>query len=171
MVIAALIRFGHRGDKWADRVAARRAVRCDVSYDPARGRWYLDTSWRTRPQPAAGLEEPRCGPVLGVDLNVGHLAAGVLDSSGNPVGEPVSVEMITAGFAASRRDGRVRAAITELLDHAQRRNCPAVVVENLDFTDARVGGREALGVATGENDCAAPWPVSPPVGFGIGWLR
>lgn len=145
VVIAAPIRFGHRGGEWADRVAARRAVRYDISYDPARGRWYVDASWKTTPQPAAGLEERRCGPVLGVDLNVGHLAACVLDSSGNPVGEPVSVEVITAGLAASRRDGRVRAAVTALLDHAQRRNCSAVVVENLDFADARVCGRETLG--------------------------
>jgi len=39
----------------------------------------------------------------------------------------------------------VRAAITALLDHAAQRNCSAVVVENLDFADARATGRETLG--------------------------
>jgi IS605 OrfB family transposase len=145
VVIDAPIRFGHRGDEWADRVALRRAIRYDVSYDSARDRWYLDASWRTTPQPAALLEELRGAPVLGVDLNDGHLAACVLDSSGNPAGEPVSIDVITSGLAASRRDGRVRAAITALLDHAGQRNCSAVVVENLDFADARATGRETLG--------------------------
>src|SRR5258707_314522 len=82
----------HRGDEWADRIGARRAIRYDLSYDPARGRWYLDASWKTTPPPAASLEELRGAPMLGVDLNAGHLAACVLDSSGNPVGEAVSIE-------------------------------------------------------------------------------
>ena len=53
--------------------------------------------------------------------------------------------MHTEGLAASRRDGRVRAAITALLDHAQNAGCGAVVVKNLDFGDARATGRETLG--------------------------
>jgi IS605 OrfB family transposase len=145
VVIDAPIRFSHRGDEWADRVATRQAVRYDVCYDAARGRWYLDASWKTTPPPAAPLEELRCGAVLGVDLNDGHLAACVLDRSGNPVGEPTSIEVITSGLPASRRDGRVRAAITALLDHAGQHNCTAVVVETLDFVDARAAGRETLG--------------------------
>ncbi len=128
------------------RVAARQAVRYDISYDPGRGRWYLDASWSTSTRTGA---RPRtsCAPgrVLGVDLNADHLACCVLDASGNPVGEPVSIEVITAGLAASRRDGRVRAAITALLDHAQHNGCAAIVIENLDFADARATGRETLG--------------------------
>ncbi|WP_158240368.1 hypothetical protein [Mycobacterium hubeiense] len=53
--------------------------------------------------------------------------------------------MATAGLRASRRDGRVRAAITELLNLAENRRCAAIVVENLNFTDARSAGRETLG--------------------------
>ena len=143
--IAAPVRFTHRGGEWLARVAARRAVRYDISYDPERGRWYLDASWKTSPEPVPSLDELRTGRVLGVDLNDGHLAAWVLDVSGNPIGEPVSIEVDTAGLPASRRDGRVRAAITDLLDHAQQHNCSAVVVENLNFADARATGRETLG--------------------------
>ena len=69
----------------------------------------------------------------------------MLDASGNPIGEPVGIEVVTAGLAASRRDGRLRAAITALPDLAHRHNCPAVVVENLDFADARATGRETPG--------------------------
>ena len=145
VVIAELVRFGYRGGEWAARVAGRRTVRYDISYDPERGRWYLDASWKTTPEPVPSLDDLRTGRVLGVDLNDGHLAAGVLDAAGNPIGDPVSIEMGTAGLAASRREGRVRAAITALLDHAHQHNCLAVVVENLNFADARATGRETLG--------------------------
>jgi transposase len=145
VVIDAPVRFSHRGDEWADRVAARRAVRYDIRFDPARDRWYLDASWKTRPDPAPELDDLRSGPVLAVDLNADHLAACVLDGSGNPIGAPVSIAVKTAGLRASRRDGRVRAAIGALLDLAQRHNCAAIVAENLDFADARATGRETLG--------------------------
>ncbi len=145
LTLGAPVGFHHRGDEWAARVAGRRAVRYDISYDPARDRWYLDASWAATVEPGASLEELRAGPVLGVDLNADHLACCVLDRSGNPVGDPTSIEVRTEGLAASRRDGRVRAAITALLDHAQRTGCGAVVVENLDFADARATGRDTLG--------------------------
>ena len=145
VVIEAAVGFAHRGEEWAARVAGRRAVRYDISYDPVRDRWYLDASWTTTPEPACDLAELRAGRVLGVDLNAEHLACCVLDASGNPVGAPTTIEVLTAGLAASRRDGRVRAAITGLLDHARDTGCGAVVVENLDFADARATGRETLG--------------------------
>jgi IS605 OrfB family transposase len=58
---------------------------------------------------------------------------------------PVTIAIHTAGLKASRRDGRVRAAISALLDLAQRHNCSAILAENLDFADARATGRETLG--------------------------
>ena len=39
----------------------------------------------------------------------------------------------------------MRAAISALLELAQRHNCAAIVAENLDFADARATGRETLG--------------------------
>jgi hypothetical protein len=144
VVIEDPVRFGHRGAEWAARVANRLAVRYDLRYDPARDRWYLDASWTTSAEPVPALEQLRAGRVLGVDLNA-DLACCVLDACGNPIGQPTSIEVSTEGLAASRRDGRVRAAITALLDHAQNTGCEAVVVENLDFADARSTGRETLG--------------------------
>lgn len=144
--IAVPLVFNHRREQWAQRVAARRSVRYDISHDPAKGRWYLDASWKKdTATPAPAIEDLRCGPVLGVDLNADHLAVCVLDGSGNPVGKPITIPVDTAGLRASRRDGRVRAAITALLDHAQVTNCSAVVIENLDFSDARTTGRETMG--------------------------
>ncbi|MDT5239106.1 MAG: hypothetical protein QOD97_1304, partial [Mycobacterium sp.] len=144
--ITAPVGFYHRGSEWADRVAGHLAVRYDISYDPAKDRWYLDASWKhdaVAEPPSLG--DLRTGPVLGVDLNADHLACCVLDPSGNPVGSPVSIPVETAGLAASRRDGRVRAAITALLDRSAQQNCSAVVVENLDFVDARATGRDTMG--------------------------
>lgn len=146
--IAAPVAFGHRGDEWAARVAGRRAVRYDITFNPTRARWYLDASWTLTPPPLPDLEVLRAGRMLGVDLNADHLAACVLDSSGNPVGAPATIPVQTAGLRASRRDGRVRAAITTLLGIAELHQCTAVVVENLDFADARATGRETLGRGT-----------------------
>jgi IS605 OrfB family transposase len=144
--ITAPAGFSHRGGEWSERVAGRRAVCYDISYDPAKDRWYLDASWRkdlTATPPS--IEQLRAGPVLGVDLNADHLACCRLDGSGNPVGAPFSIAVETAGLPASRRDGRVRAAITALLDHARNHRCSAVVMENLDFADARATGRDTMG--------------------------
>src|SRR5882757_6127016 len=77
--ITAPVGFSHRGGECAERVAGRRAVRYDISYDPARDRWYLDASW-THDVTTVSLpiEQLRTGPVLGVDLNADHLACCVL---------------------------------------------------------------------------------------------
>jgi len=60
------------------------------------------------------------GRARAVDLNADHLAACVLDSSGNPVGDPTTVAVDTAGLPAERRDGRLQAAITALLERHRR---------------------------------------------------
>jgi hypothetical protein len=143
--VAAPVAFAHRGTEWAQRVAGRRAVRYDLTHDPARDRWYLDACKQDVLRAAPSIEQLRTGPVLGVDLNADHLACCVLDSSGNPVGDPMTIPVDTAGLPASRRDGRVRAAITALLDAAALAGCTAVVIENLDFADARATGRDTMG--------------------------
>jgi hypothetical protein len=144
--IAVPVGFPHRGTEWVRRVAGRRAVRYDITHDPVKDRWYMDASWKQDVLTAApSIDELRAGPVLGVDLNADHLAACVLDGSGNPVGDPITIPVATAGLAASRRDGRVRAAITALLDTAAHSGCTAVVIENLDFADARANGRDTMG--------------------------
>ena len=142
---AARVGFAHGGSEWAARVEQRKAVRYDIVFDPQRGRWYLDASWAITPEPSLELEELRAGRVLGVDLNADHLAACVLDSSGNPVGEPVTIALEVKKLHASHRDGHLRTAITELLNVAERNHCVAVAVENLNFADSRATGREMLG--------------------------
>ena len=50
------VAFTYRGDEVAAQAAAG-AVRYDITYDPARDRWYVDASWQTTPVPAAPLDE------------------------------------------------------------------------------------------------------------------
>jgi len=120
-------------------------VRYDISFVSARGRWYLDASWKLLPTAPPALAELRQHPVLAADLNAGHLAAQVLDRSGNPAAKPHTIGLEVAGHPANTRDGRIRAAISRLLHIARASGCAAIAVENLDFADARQRGREHTG--------------------------
>jgi hypothetical protein len=146
--LACPVTFTHRKDEWAAQ-AATGSVRYDISYQPERGRWYLDASWKVKAAQTPSLAELRQHRALGVDLNADHLACWVLDESGNPTGPPHTIPLVLAGLPASTRNGRLRAAITALLHLATASGCRSIVVENLDFTDARQIGRETLGHGAG----------------------
>jgi len=133
--------FTYRGGEVAAQTATR-AVRYDIEFDAARGRWYLDASWQISPQPTPTLEDLRGKRLLAVDLNHDHLAAWTLTPDGNPTGPPVTVPFPLAGLPSAQRDGRLRAAVSELLRVAREGGCAAVAVEDLSFTDARQLGRE-----------------------------
>jgi IS605 OrfB family transposase len=144
--LACTVTFHHRREEWLDRVTAHQSVRYDMVRDPVRGRWYLDASWSAGQAVLPSPQDIRAagGRMLGVDLNADHLAAYVLDPHGNPVGEPITVPPELTG-PASRRDGRLRAAVTSLIKIARAHGCTGIVVENLGFTDARQTGRETMG--------------------------
>ncbi|MFE1560921.1 hypothetical protein ACFW6V_38790, partial [Streptomyces sp. NPDC058734] len=57
---------------------------------------------------------------------------------------PVTVPANLTG-PTSQRDGRLRAAITTLIDLARQHGCAGLAVENLGFDDARATGRETMG--------------------------
>ncbi|WP_345034682.1 hypothetical protein [Streptomyces sannanensis] len=144
--LSCAVTFHHLREEWLDRVIAHRAVRYDIVHDPARDRWYLDASWSAdkatlpTPQEIQAFGEK----LLGVDLNADHLAAYILDPHGNPVGEPITVPIAVTG-PTSTRDGRLRAAITELIRLAKEHHCAGIAVENLGFDEARQAGRETMG--------------------------
>ena len=138
------VQFGYRGGDVAAQ-AATGAVRYDISYDPARGRWYLDASWKTPATEPITLAQARQGTVVAVDLNAGHLAVAVLTPDGNQAGTPYTIGLPLAGLPAGTRDGRLRAAITRILATAREHRASAVVIENLDFAGARDQGRERAG--------------------------
>jgi hypothetical protein len=78
-------------------------------------------------------------------LNHGHLDAWIVSPDGNPAGSPVTSPLDLDGLPASRRDGRLRAAVTTLITLARVNGCRAIAVEDLDFADARAQGREHAG--------------------------
>ena len=133
--------FSYRGAEAAAQ-AATGAVRYDISHDPARGRWYLDASWKAAPVPAASLDELRQFPVVAVDVNHGHLAAAVITADGNILGTPATIGLDLAGLPSTTRDGHLRAAITSLIATARACGARAIVIEDLDFGQARAEGRE-----------------------------
>jgi hypothetical protein len=144
--LSCTVTFSHRREEWADRAGANKAVRYDITYAPDRDRWYLDASWSTEtavlPTP---VELAASGArLLGVDLNADHLAACIVDAHGNPVGQPITLAIDLSGPAA-QRDGRLRAAIGELIALATEHGCAGIAIENLGFDDARATGRETMG--------------------------
>ncbi|MBA8803948.1 IS605 OrfB family transposase [Nocardioides ginsengisegetis] len=140
------IALHHRSRELEERLNARSAVRVDLQPDTdtkGRARTYLRLSW-VRPAPeAVDLAAARAGGVVGVDLNADHLAATHVDGSGNPVGRPVRIPLDLADASTRTRDGRLRAAVTAVLEHAKTTGATAVAVEDLDFTDSKT--REKFG--------------------------
>jgi hypothetical protein len=79
---------------------------------------------------------------------------------------------VLAGLPASTRDGRLRAVISHILTLAGAHDAKAVVIETLDFADARQQGREHAGdrPARGRRGRRyVPWSrASPPQRCGTG---
>jgi hypothetical protein len=137
-------RFSYRAEHWAAQVASG-AVRYDIAHQSERGRWYLSASWSHPRRPIPTLADLAGSPRVAVDLNAGHLGCMVLDPSGNPVGSSQTIFLDLEDQSSTTRDGRLRAAISQLIAMAHANGCQAIAVEDLDFTDARSDGRETLG--------------------------
>jgi hypothetical protein len=142
--LSCLVGFSYRGEEVAAQ-AASGAVRYDITLDPDRRRWYLHASWKVQPHPIPTVEEAVANGVVAVDLNADHLACWTIDRHGNPVGRPVTVLLDQDGLPQATRDGRLRAAISQVCALARSRGMGAVAIEDLGFADARAAGRESLG--------------------------
>lgn len=138
------VAFPYRGDEVAAQ-AASGAVRYDITLNPDRQRWYLAASWTVQPDPIPSVEQAVAGGVVAVDLNADHLACWTIDHHGNPVGPPVTIPLELAGLPQATRDGRLRAAVSAVLELARAHAVGVVVIEDLEFADARASGREMLG--------------------------
>ncbi|MEU2250981.1 IS200/IS605 family accessory protein TnpB-related protein [Streptomyces sp. NPDC019224] len=132
-VLASRVVFAHRGQEWADRVWANRAVAYRIHLDVERGRWYLTASWTRPVVQTIPLDAARAAGMVGVDTNADHFAAYQLDVHGNPVGDPRRFFYDLSG-SADHRDAQVRHAISQLLHWADRCGVKAIGLENLDFT-------------------------------------
>ncbi len=138
------VEFSYRGDEVAAQTATG-AVRYDIACDPARDRWYLDASWKAAPVPAPSLEDLRQALVLAADVNHGHLAVAAVAPDGNFLGAPATSGLDLAGRPPTAREGGRRPAVTTLIATAKQHGARAVVIEDLDFAEARSQGRERHG--------------------------
>ena len=143
--------FSYRADQWRARITGGKSVSYTITRKPGRAGRYLTAAWACPPTPSdtIGAHSPHGdiradGPVVGVDLNDGHLAVRRLDAHGNPVGKPARIDVDLAGTGA-RRDAQVRHAITRLIHYTLRHAITTIAVEDLDFADARTVGRETMG--------------------------
>ncbi|WP_330318051.1 transposase [Streptomyces platensis] len=131
-ILAAKVRFPHRGQEWADRVEANRAVAYRIHYDVQHGRWYLTASWQHPVAKTIPMAAALAQGVVGVDTNADHLAVWRLDTHGNPIGQPRRFFYDLTG-TTQHRDAQVRHALTRLLNWAKACGVKAIAVEDLDF--------------------------------------
>jgi IS605 OrfB family transposase len=150
-VLSGTAVFSYRAEEWWARITGGQSVSYAITRRPGRAGRYLTAAWACPPTTSDAIyaqsstDDVRAdGPVVGVDLNDGHLAARRLDEHGNPVGRPKHIEIDLSGSSA-RRDAQVRHAITRLIHYTARHKIDTVAVEDLDFADARTAGRETMG--------------------------
>lgn len=86
-VLDAAVVFRHRGEEWADRISANRAVAYRIHHDPVRLGWYVTASWQRAAVPVLPMDTALADGVVAVDMNDGHLAAWHLDVHGDPAGD------------------------------------------------------------------------------------
>jgi hypothetical protein len=151
-VLSGTAVFCYRGQEWAQRISGGNSVSYTITRTSGRAGRYLSASWAIPSVPywvgqqgrKGGDDRYTTGPVVGVDLNDGHLAVRRLDAHGNPAGSAERIDVDLSGSSA-RRDAQVRHAITCLIRYTQRHHITAIAVEDLDFADARATGRETMG--------------------------
>jgi hypothetical protein len=151
-VLSGVAVFTHRGEQWAQRITGGNSISYTLTRQPGRAGVYLRAAWALPALPhwagpddgEPGDDVHATGPVVGVDLNDGHLAVRRLDEYGNPVGAPGRIDIDLTG-SSSRRDAQVRHAITQLLHYTRRHGISTIAVEDLNFADARATGRETMG--------------------------
>jgi IS605 OrfB family transposase len=143
--------FAYRADEWRARITGGQSMSYTISRKPDRDGRYLTAAWACPPTTPEVIcaQDPTddvraCGPVVGVDLNDGHLAVRRLDEHGNPVGQPARIDVDLSGSSA-RRGAQVRHAITQLIHYTRGHGIDTIAVEDLDFADARTTGRETMG--------------------------
>jgi IS605 OrfB family transposase len=147
--------FSHRGDEWASRITGGMSVSYTITRRPGRDGRYLTASWAVPSVPyrvrrndiTAGEDVYATTPVVGIDLNDGHLAVRRIDKHGNPVGPAERIDIDLTG-PSTRRDAQVRHAITQLVRYTRRHGITTIAIEDLNFADARATGRETMGRGT-----------------------
>ncbi len=109
--------FSYRAEEWLARITGGSSVAYTISAKPGKAGRYLTASWASPSWALTVAGKPDSeararGPIVGVDLNQGHLALRRMDAHGNPVGQAHRIDMDLSG-ASTRRDAQLRHAITQ----------------------------------------------------------
>jgi hypothetical protein len=173
--------FHHRSGEWAAQ-AASGAVRYDIAFDPARGRWYLDASWQVPKVLPPSPAELRRQRALGVDLNANHLDCWPLTLPATRSARRIPSRWYWLAWrpapATATFAGRSAPAFASLVPLVAGRSWSRT---STSLTPARLAGRPlaAAGVASssaaasaacrraGSASCWLAWPPTP----GCGWWR
>jgi len=146
-VLSSRAKFAYRAAEWQARITGGKSVSYALTRKPGRSGVYLTAAWATAVETfgvTAGTADGKvlaAGPVVAVDLNVGHLAIRRLDAHGNPVGSPRRINFGLTGTTA-RRDAQIRHAITRLIRYSLRHGTGNVTRHEAAAT---VIGRRAQG--------------------------
>ncbi|MCX4854727.1 hypothetical protein OG263_13410 [Streptomyces canus] len=89
-ILTANVRFPHRGQEWADRVAANRAIAYRFHYETDRDRWYVTAAWQIPVSQTVPMAAALAHGVIGVDMNADHLAAWRLDATATRPAAPAA---------------------------------------------------------------------------------
>lgn len=168
-VLSGVAVFAHRSHEWAERITSGNSVSYTLTRRSGRAGRYLTVAWAIPSVPywvgrdgcAAGDDVYVTGPVVGVDLNDGHLAVRRLDTHGNPVGR---LTASTSTCPAPRRGETPKSA-------TQSPNCcttPAAITSlrsrSKTLTSPTRGppAGKPWAAASAGSACAAPCPASLP---------
>lgn len=89
--------------------------------------------WRVCITISIVLPEPKTPTnTLGIDINVDHLALGVINDDGNPIGH-WSIPLALRGKTSTQREAIIGDAITKVIEIAHKHNA-RIVLESLDFS-------------------------------------
>jgi IS605 OrfB family transposase len=147
------VSFNQRAEELATVLEQRNSIGYRVWLDLSRGqgngrrkqwgRVYLSAAFVSvaRPTRTSDIQTARSNGAIGVDLNDKRITARRVDRHGNPVGRPLEIVYDFAGLSASKRDGRLRHAVTLILKEAQRHNC-SIAIENLNFEADKAASKE-----------------------------
>jgi hypothetical protein len=101
------------------RITGAKPVSYTITRKPGRAGRYLTAAWACAPTtsdavcaPSPDTDVGAGGPVVGVDLNDGHLARRRLDAHGNPVGPPMRLDVDLTGSSARTGQQRSTTPVT-----------------------------------------------------------
>ena len=143
--------FSYRADEWRARITGGKSVSYTITRKPGRAGRYLTAAWACPPTTSDSIcvAEPArrrpCGRPGGGRGPQRRTPCRATPRRARQPDRCTSAHRRRPHRPPARRDAQVRHAITRLIHHTLRHRIDTIVVEDLDFADARTMGRETMG--------------------------